>query len=126
VWGLLCLRMAVEEVVKVGHKVIRQEQKNPAYCQEAGVTRGSIGSRDVSRRAVLRYDNDQVHHFLLEHFLDWLEALSWMQETSEGIHAIASLESTARVSKLSAQHECSAHLLFRLTTVPIYTRLFVI
>jgi hypothetical protein len=47
-WGFLCLHMAVEEAVKVGHKVIRPEQKNLAYCREAGVTRGSIGSRDVS------------------------------------------------------------------------------
>ena len=72
------------------------------------------------------YDNDEVHYFLQEHFLHWLEALSWMRKASEGIHAIASLESIARVSQLSAQHEYSAYLLFRLTTVPICTRLFMI
>jgi hypothetical protein len=72
------------------------------------------------------HDNDKVHHFLQEHFLHWLEALSWMQKVSEGIHAIASLESIARVSQLSVQHEYSAHLSFRLTTVPTCTRLFMI
>jgi hypothetical protein len=43
-------------------------------------------------------DNDQVHQFLKEHLLHWLEALSWMREVSEGIHAITSLESIALVS----------------------------
>ncbi|KAF4631213.1 hypothetical protein G7Y89_g6927 [Cudoniella acicularis] len=38
-------------------------------------------------------DNDQVHQFLKEHLLHWLEALGWMGKVSEGIHAIASLES---------------------------------
>jgi NACHT domain len=44
------------------------------------------------------YDNDQVHQFLQVHLLHWLEALSWMQKVSEGIVAIASLESIALVS----------------------------
>jgi hypothetical protein len=43
-------------------------------------------------------DNDQVHQFLQVHLLHWLEALSWMQKVSEGIVAIASLESIALVS----------------------------
>ncbi|OCK75650.1 HET-domain-containing protein [Lepidopterella palustris CBS 459.81] len=38
-------------------------------------------------------DNDQVHQFLQEHLLHWLEALGWMGRVSEGIHAIASLDS---------------------------------
>ena len=38
-------------------------------------------------------DNDQAHRFLKEHLLHWLEALSWMRKVSEGIRAIASLES---------------------------------
>ncbi|KAF1810923.1 hypothetical protein P152DRAFT_467608 [Eremomyces bilateralis CBS 781.70] len=37
-------------------------------------------------------DNDQVHQFLQEHLLHWLEALGWMGKLSEGAHAIASLE----------------------------------
>jgi hypothetical protein len=45
------------------------------------------------------YNNDLVHQFLKAHLLHWLEALSWMQRVSEGIHAIASLESIALVSQ---------------------------
>jgi len=47
------------------------------------------------------HDNDQVHQFLQEHLLHWLEALAWTRKVSEGIHAIASLESAALVSQLS-------------------------
>ncbi|OCK72980.1 hypothetical protein K432DRAFT_365405, partial [Lepidopterella palustris CBS 459.81] len=43
-------------------------------------------------------DYDQVHQFLNVHFLHWLEALGWIQKVSEGIHAIASLESIALAS----------------------------
>jgi hypothetical protein len=38
------------------------------------------------------YDNDQVHQFLQAHLLHWLEALSWIGKTSEGVLAISSLE----------------------------------
>jgi hypothetical protein len=41
---------------------------------------------------------DQVHQFLQEHLLHWLEALSLMRKTSEGIIAIISLESYILVS----------------------------
>jgi hypothetical protein len=44
------------------------------------------------------YDNDYVHQFLKLHLLHWLEALSWMERTSEGILAIFALESLASVS----------------------------
>jgi hypothetical protein len=47
-------------------------------------------------------DDDQVHQFLKEHLLHWLEALGWMQKVSEGIYAIASFESIAAVSQLPA------------------------
>jgi hypothetical protein len=38
-------------------------------------------------------DNGQVHVFLREHLLHWLEALSLIKKTSEGVLAIISLES---------------------------------
>ncbi|KAF2398628.1 hypothetical protein EJ06DRAFT_522884 [Trichodelitschia bisporula] len=38
-------------------------------------------------------DDGEVHQFLKEHLLHWLEALGWMQKVSEGFHAIVSLES---------------------------------
>jgi hypothetical protein len=46
------------------------------------------------------YDQGQVHQFLQEKFLFWLEALSWMGKISEGIYAIATLEALALVSLL--------------------------
>lgn len=45
------------------------------------------------------YDGDVVHKFLQKHFLHWLEALSLMQKTSEGVLAITSLESIIIVSE---------------------------
>lgn len=44
------------------------------------------------------HDDHQVHYFLREHLLHWLEALGWMGKVSEGIYAIASLELYASVS----------------------------
>jgi hypothetical protein len=45
-------------------------------------------------------DEDQVHQFLQVHLLYWLEALSWMSKTSEGILAISSLEALIPVRHL--------------------------
>jgi hypothetical protein len=47
-------------------------------------------------------DNDQVHQFLKEHLLHWLEALGWMRRVPDGIYAITSLESIALVRQLSS------------------------
>jgi hypothetical protein len=44
-------------------------------------------------------DGDQVHQFLQEHLLHWLEALGWTKKVSEGIHAISTLESITKVIK---------------------------
>jgi hypothetical protein len=51
-----------------------------------------VGSGDQPR------DNDQVHCFLQGHFLHWLEALGWIGKISDGVHAIAALESFVSVS----------------------------
>jgi NACHT domain len=45
------------------------------------------------------HDDNHVHCFLQKHLLHWLEALAWMGKVSEGIYAIASLESIISVSK---------------------------
>ena len=45
-------------------------------------------------------DDEQVHVFLREHLLHWLEALSLMQKTSEGVLAITSLDSMIIVSQI--------------------------
>jgi hypothetical protein len=47
-------------------------------------------------------DGDRLHMFLRKHFLHWLEALSLIGKTSEGILAITSLESVIIVSKPAA------------------------
>jgi len=47
-------------------------------------------------------DNDQVHQFLQDHLLHWLEALGWIGKVPEGVHAIISLESFVSVSILLA------------------------
>ena len=52
----------------------------------------------LQKSGVQLSDNDYVHRFLKEHFLHWLEALSWMQKVSVGIYTITSLESIALVS----------------------------
>ena len=55
----------------------------------------------IQRSCAQLYDNDQVHQFLQEYFLHWLEALSLMGKTSEGVLAIMSLESYISVSHLT-------------------------
>ena len=52
----------------------------------------------LQRSGTQLYDDNQVHRFLREHLLHWLEALSWMGKTSEGILAILSLEAQIPVS----------------------------
>jgi hypothetical protein len=47
------------------------------------------------------HDDDQVHQFLQKHLLHWLEALSLIGKTSEGVLAIISLESYIPVSHLT-------------------------
>ena len=54
----------------------------------------------VQKSLIRPRDNDQIHVFLREHFLHWLEALGWIQRVSEVIRAIASLESITAVSYL--------------------------
>ena len=44
------------------------------------------------------HDDDQIHIFLRQHLLHWLETLSLMGKTSDGVLAINSLESTVVVS----------------------------
>jgi NACHT domain len=46
-------------------------------------------------------DDDQVHQFLREHLLHWLEAFSLMGKMSEGVLAITSLESVIPVSYIT-------------------------
>jgi hypothetical protein len=43
-------------------------------------------------------DNDEVHKFLQEHVLHWIEAMSWMGKTSEAIKGMALLELMTKVT----------------------------
>jgi hypothetical protein len=56
--------------------------------------------RHLQNSGAQLHDYDEVHRFLEEQFLHWLEALGWMGKISEGIYAIAALESIALVSLL--------------------------
>jgi hypothetical protein len=46
------------------------------------------------------FDYGDVHRFLREHILHWMEAMSWMGRTSEAIEAMALLESFTEVGHL--------------------------
>jgi hypothetical protein len=52
----------------------------------------------LRRSETLLYDDGQEHVFLREHLLHWVEALSLIGKTSEGVHAIILLESMVRIS----------------------------
>ena len=65
-------------------------------------------------------DNDEVHIFLQAHLLHWLEALGWMQNISEGVLAIASLESIALVSIITAYYDIDETYSLRQASVPSY------
>jgi hypothetical protein len=52
----------------------------------------------LQKSGVQVYDNGQVHHFLQEHLLHWLEALGWIRKVPEGVHNITFLQSLASVS----------------------------
>ena len=56
----------------------------------------------LKKARISLHDGDRLHTFLQEHFLHWLEALSLIRKTSEGILAITSLESVIIVSKPAA------------------------
>jgi hypothetical protein len=101
----------------------RVEQCLPAEAQYACL----YWVKHLQKSGVQLCDNEQVHQFLKEHLLHWLEALSWMQKVPEGIHTIISLESIALVSLPCRIWEAiELKPLFRLATVPIYTRLSMI
>ena len=68
-------------------------------------------------------DNNQVHQFLQDHLLHWLEAVGWMQKVSEVIHAITLLESMTTVSRTQVKDDNLANIWFS-RTVPSYPNLF--
>jgi len=69
------------------------------------------------------HDDEQVHVFLREHLLHWLEALSLMRKTSEGVLAIISLDSMVVVSDTYSTFKRIPTNISRLTKVPACTHL---
>jgi NACHT domain len=74
----------------------RVEQSLPAEVQYACL----YWIEHLRRSGAQLYDDSQVHIFLQEHLLHWLEALGRMKKISEGVLAISSLEAQLSVSLL--------------------------
>jgi hypothetical protein len=72
----------------------RVEQSLPADLQYAC----QYWVQHLQRSEVRLYDNGQVHVFLQEHLLHWLEALSLIGKASIAVLAVVSLESLVVVS----------------------------
>jgi hypothetical protein len=72
----------------------------------------------LQKSDVQLYDNGRVHQFLQAHLLHWLEALGWIGKVSEGIHAIASLESITSVGNF--RHGANISLIFSSRHVPVH------
>ena len=75
-------------------KESRIEQNLPPEIQYASL----YWIQHLQKSAAQLRDDNQVHRFLQEHFLHWLEILGWMGKIPHGIHAITSLESLTFVS----------------------------
>jgi hypothetical protein len=56
-------------------------------------------TRHLQNSCMQLSDNDQVHRFLQEHLLHWLEALAWIGMTPEGVQMISCLESLTIVCR---------------------------
>ena len=73
--------------------------------------------RHIQRSETQLQDDGQVHEFLQRHLLHWIEALSLMRKTSEGILAIASLGSMIAVS--SSYCMCNGMLTYMVRVVKV-------
>jgi hypothetical protein len=76
----------------------RVEQCLPAVLQYAC----RYWVQHLQKSGIHPHDDGSVHVFLQKHLLHWLEALSFMRKTSEGVLAITSLESILRVNNPKA------------------------
>jgi hypothetical protein len=57
----------------------------------------------LQRSGAQLYDNDKIHQFLQEHLLHWLEGLSLIGRTSEGVLAVSALASHISVSQMNTR-----------------------
>ena len=105
------------EIVNSCLRVMSKLRRNLCCLHEPGALASMVGQAEIEQYlpAELQYacrfwvehlrksqvqlhDHGPVHMFLREHFLHWLEALSLVKKTAEGVLAITSLESIAKVS----------------------------
>ena len=63
-------------------------------------------------------NNDQVHHFLNEHLLHWLEALGWMRKVPDGVLAAIQLESIVRSRESDRYQQSSTQKAKNSTLIP--------
>jgi hypothetical protein len=97
-------------------RVMSKLRRDLCYLHEPGALASVVGTAEIEQYlpAELQYacrfwvqhlqksqvqlhDHGPVHIFLREHFLHWLEALSLIKKIAEGVLAITSLESIAKV-----------------------------
>ncbi|OCK78068.1 purine and uridine phosphorylase, partial [Lepidopterella palustris CBS 459.81] len=96
-----CIRLMSEklqrDIYSLGDPGARVAQVPPeplARCLPAELQYACRYWIDHLQRSEYRlYNDDKVHCFLRDHLLHWIEALSWIKQSSEGIRAIASLQS---------------------------------
>ena len=82
-----------------GAKVAQVPPKNLARCLPAELQYACRYWVDHLQRSEYQLcDNDRVHCFLRDHLLHWVEALSWIKQSSKGTRVIALLESIVNVS----------------------------
>ena len=58
-------------------------------------------------------DSGEVHVFLEEHFLHWMEALSWLGRLSESLSFVRTLQALTEVSRATYHDAVSTHILLR-------------
>ncbi|KAI9765684.1 MAG: hypothetical protein M1840_007242 [Geoglossum simile] len=77
-----------------GARVAQVPPENLARCLPAEHQYACRYWVDHLQRSEYQFHNDgRVHFFLQDHLLHWVEALSWIEQSAEGIRAITSLQS---------------------------------
>jgi hypothetical protein len=72
----------------------------------------------LQKGGVKLIDNDQVHEFLNEHLLHWLEVLGWMRRVPDGVLAAIQLQSIARSQKGDKNRRSSSQNARNSTLIP--------
>jgi hypothetical protein len=81
-------------------KISHVQQCLPPEVQYACLYR----AKHLIRSGQQLFDDGDIHRFLREHVLHWMEAMSWMGKISEAIEAMTSMELMTKVRDL--MHGC--------------------